>query len=121
MPPAIDLRPEHFEIIRTILRRHVPQYEVWAYGSRTRGTARRFSDLDLAVITDQPMSLAVSGALAEDFRESDLPFRVDVLDWASASASFRGIVERQRVPLLPAATSEEAVGDRAEPGGEGDA
>jgi hypothetical protein len=30
----------HWEIVLTILAHHVPQYEVGAFGSRARGTAK---------------------------------------------------------------------------------
>jgi len=33
---------------------------------------------DLAIITDQVLDRRVSAALAEDFSESDLPFKVDL-------------------------------------------
>ena len=95
--PPIDVRADHWEIVRHILKQHVPQYEVWAFGSRAKWTAKQHSDLDLAVITDQPLPLAVSAALVDDFTESDLPWRVDVLDWATTSESFRRIIERNKV------------------------
>ncbi|CRI64252.1 conserved hypothetical protein [Thiocapsa sp. KS1] len=97
--PPIDISPDHWTIVRDILDRHLPNYEVWAFGSRTKGTARPYSDLDLAIITDKPLSLDVRAALAEDFSESDLPWRVDIVDWAAASESFRGIMEQDRVVL----------------------
>lgn len=71
--PTIDIRPDHWAIVRDILHKHVSQYQVWAFGSRAKGTAKPYSDLDLAVITDRPLSLSVSAALADDFSESDLP------------------------------------------------
>ncbi len=95
--PAIDLTPDQWRIVNDILKRSVPEYEVWAFGSRARGEAKRHSDLDLAIITPQPMSLSRSAALAEEFAESDLPFKVDIVDWAAASDTFRQIIERQRV------------------------
>jgi type I restriction enzyme S subunit len=79
----------------------VPDREVWAFGSRANGTAKAYSDLDLAVITDTPLSLDVSGALREDFAESDLPWRVDIVDWATTSETFRKIIERDKVVALP--------------------
>lgn len=97
--PPIDIRPDHWQIVRDILQKHVPQYAVWAFGSRAKWTAKPYSDLDLAVITDKPLSLAVSAALAEDFSESDLPWKVDVVDWATTSESFRKIIERDKVVL----------------------
>ena len=98
--PPIDIRPEHWAIVRDILDKHVRGYAVWAFGSRARHTARQYSDLDLAVITETPLPGAVTSALAEDFTESDLPWKVDVLDWATTGAAFRKIVERDRVVVL---------------------
>ncbi|WP_295937342.1 restriction endonuclease subunit S [uncultured Xanthomonas sp.] len=97
--PQIDIRPDHWAIVRDILQRHVPQYAVWAFGSRAKWTAKEFSDLDLAIITDSPLPLATSAALAEDFSESDLPWRVDIVDWAETSETFRKIIERDRVVI----------------------
>ncbi len=95
--PLIDIRPDHWEIVRDILKKRVPQYEVWAFGSRAKWNAKPYSDLDLAIITDKPLSLAVSAALADDFSESDLPWKVDVVDWATTSESFREIIQRDKV------------------------
>lgn len=96
-PPPIDIRPDHWAIVRDILQKHVPQYDVWAFGSRAKGTAKRYSDLDLTVITEEPLSLKVSAALADDFSASDLPWKVDVVDWAATEVAFRKIMERDRV------------------------
>ena len=95
--PSIDIRSDHWEIVRDILQRRVPQFEVWAFGSRAKWTAKPYSDLDLAVITDNPLSLDIGAALADDFSESDLPWKVDVVDWATTSESFRQIIARDRV------------------------
>ncbi|MGH8472829.1 MAG: nucleotidyltransferase domain-containing protein, partial [Gammaproteobacteria bacterium] len=95
--PLIDIRPDHWAIVADILRRHVPDREVWAFGSRANWNAKEYSDLDLAVIGQTPLSLSVSAALADDFAESDLPFKVDVVDWETTSESFRKIIERDKV------------------------
>ncbi len=95
--PLIDIRPDHLEIVRGILRKHVPQYPVWAFGSRVKWSAKEYSDLDLAVITDEPLRISVSAALADDFCDSELPYKVDVVDWATTGASFRRIIKRDKV------------------------
>lgn len=95
--PLIDIRPDHWAIVRGILKKHVPQYAAWAFGSRATWKAKEFSDLDLAIITDQPLSLDISASLSEDFSNSDLPYKVDVVDWATTSDSFRKIIERDKV------------------------
>lgn len=95
--PKIDIRPDYWEIVQGILRKHVPEYEVWAFGSRAKWTAKEYSDLDLAIVSDHPVSLDVIAALADEFSESELPWKVDVVDWATTSESFRKIIERDRV------------------------
>lgn len=75
-----DIQPEHLALVRAILQRHVPQYDVWAFGSRVQGRAKVHSDLDLVIMTDRPLALDVVAALADDFAESDLPWKVDIVD-----------------------------------------
>jgi predicted nucleotidyltransferase len=97
----LDLSPEHLAIVQQILRTYTPDHPVWAFGSRVKGTSRRTSDLDLAIITETPLPLTVTGLLQEAFSESDLPFRVDIVDWATTAPSFRKIIEQDHLDLTP--------------------
>lgn len=100
--PDIDITAEQWAIVKDILLRHVPQYTVWAFGSRARRTAKPYSDLDLAIVTDHPLSLDARAALADCFSESALPWKVDIVDWAATSEPFRKIIEQHKVIVLPA-------------------
>ena len=100
--PALDLEDRHLAMVRAILDAHVPGCEVWVYGSRATGAAKPYSDLDLVIVGKAPLSVRSLALLENAFEESDLPFRVDVADWASLSESFRAVVEAHAVPL-PAA------------------
>jgi len=73
--------------------------EVWVFGSRSSGHARPTSDLDLVLLADEPFPFAVLAELNEDFAESDLPFKVDVLQWLTLREEFRGVV-RSRCQLF---------------------
>lgn len=100
--PLLDLGEAEWSIVQTILQMHVPDREVWAFGSRAKWNAKEFSDLDLAVIGQTPLKPAVSAALADDFANSDLPWKVDVVDWATTSESFRKIIARDKVVVQSA-------------------
>jgi type I restriction enzyme S subunit len=97
--PLIDISPENWQIVSDILQRLVPKREVWAFGSRAKWSAKEYSDLDIAIIGDEPLGLARMAELTEAFQESALSFKVDVVDWATISESFRGIVERDKVEV----------------------
>ncbi len=89
----IDVSPVHLEIILDILKIHVPTCQVRAFGSRYSGTARDYSDLDLAVVGRCKLTLLQLGNLREAFAESTLPYRVDVLDWLAISPEFQQVIE----------------------------
>jgi nucleotidyltransferase substrate binding protein (TIGR01987 family) len=76
-----------------------PHLEVWAFGSRARHTAKAYSDLDLALITEAPLSLATMADIHTAFESSDLPIRVDLVDWASTSDAFRKIISQDKVAV----------------------
>ena len=88
----IDLQPHHLEIIRNILAEYVPEAEVRVFGSRITGKARPFSDMDLAVVIKAKLDWKILAEMKEAFEESDLPFRVDVLDWHTIDDNFRKVI-----------------------------
>jgi hypothetical protein len=51
-----------------------------------------YSDLDLVVVGREKTNRKTLHCLEEAFAESDLPFRVDVLDWHRISDSFRQVI-----------------------------
>ena len=97
MTTSIDISPDDLEIVQQILAEHIPELEVRAFGSRATWTAREYSDLDLVLMAAEPLDIRRLGDLQEAFVQSDLPFQVDIVDWASASESFRSIIEKQHV------------------------
>ena len=87
--------PADLETVRRILHEQTPELEVRVFGSRVSWTARGTSDLDLALMTNEPLDIGSMTALRSAFTESDLPFRVDIVDWASISKSFRKVIEKE--------------------------
>jgi type I restriction enzyme S subunit len=96
----IDLRPQDLDIVRSILRARLPAHaKVWVFGSRATGAAKASSDLDLAIDAGRTLSSMELVALNTAFDESDLPYTVDVVDWATTSEAFRRIIERDRLEM----------------------
>ena len=95
--PKIDINPYDWAEVSRILRTHVPQYEVWAFGSRVKWTAKAYSDLDLAIITERPLPLSSYANLKEAFDESSLSIKVDIVDWSATSETFRNIIKNERI------------------------
>ncbi len=99
--PTLYLPQKYLEQVRGLLRLHVPVAEVWAYGSRVSGGGHEASDLDLVVRNpgDLREETRALDDLKEAFVESNLPIRVDVMDWARIPASFHREIERMHVVI----------------------
>ena len=95
---TLMLTPEQQDKVRELLKRYLPDSEVWAYGSRSNGTAKPWSDLDLVVLAGPEQKNAVV-ELREAFEESDLPFRVDLFIWDEMPESFQENIRKERVIL----------------------
>ncbi len=99
---TLSIRSEHVQELRRLIATHLPHEEVWAYGSRVNGTAHDTSDLDLVVRHPGDLKARQGAAfseLKEAFSESNLPFLVDLLDWARLPPAFWGNIDEQHVGL----------------------
>lgn len=97
---GIDLQPDQRRLILDLLEQQLgPEVKVYAFGSRVRGDARPFSDLDLLISSSRPISYAQLAEVCELLSESDLPFAVDLLDAARISSQFRQRIQPELVML----------------------
>jgi predicted nucleotidyltransferase len=90
----ICVSDEELKIILDIIKTHASDCEVRAFGSRYKWTAKDYSDLDLVFIGKEKLGINRTAELRETFEESDLPYRVDVLDWKSISENFKNVINK---------------------------
>jgi type I restriction enzyme S subunit len=95
----IDLTPQHLKLVRDVLTQMIPGVRVCAFGSRVTGKAKRFSDLDLAIMGNEPIATSLLYQIKDAFEESDLPIRVDIVDWHQIGDDFKKIIQKNRVDL----------------------
>ena len=117
---ALPLR--YLDQLEALLSEHVPDVEVWAYGSRINGESHEGSDLDL-VLRDPALEPLDGGFydLLEEIEKSNIPILIQVHDWARLPESFHREIERDYVVVQEGAKrtaegvwSEVALGDVAE-------
>ena len=100
MTDRLFLSARHLRMIKSLLQKHVPHAEVWAYGSRVNGEAHDASDLDLVLRnpTLEPLGPEFS-KLIEALEESNIPIIVQVHDWAKLPKTFHQEIKRAYVVL----------------------
>ena len=92
---GLQLSPRQLAVLDALLAQHVPQADVWAYGSRVTGGAHEGSDLDLVLRHPLDVTQDVDGVfeLKAALQSSDLPMLVDVHVWSRLPASFHRNIE----------------------------
>jgi len=90
----IDLEKVLLDKVKQILNANVPNYKALMFGSRVHGTARKFSDIDIALIGPEKIDWREIESLKDIFAESDLPMIVDIVDFNSIAKSFKKIINK---------------------------
>ena len=116
MAERLHLQPKHRQMLESLLRKHLPEVEVWAYGSRVTGRSHDGSDLDL-VLRGPGLEKIPIGQLAdfeEAVRESNVPFLVEARDWARLPERFHREIGRDHVSVVRPSRREVTLGEVAE-------
>lgn len=92
---TVYVSKEEYKIIADILQ-NVP-YQVLVFGSRIKGTHQAFSDIDICLKSNSPIELSEMAELKNQFRESNLPFTVDLIAYDELSDSFKVHIDQEGI------------------------
>ena len=94
----IDMTHKQQDLLLAIIKKHLPHTQVWAFGSRVTHTSSPEADMDLVVFIKPDQNTSFFD-LKEALEESDLPFRVDLLDWNKIPENFKQNIRNNYVVL----------------------
>jgi len=102
MPDRLHVSARHRRVLEALLREHLPDVEVWAYGSRVNGLGHDGSDLDLVLRGPGLEKIPIDRLMdfEEAVRESTIPFLVEARDWARLPERFHREIERGYVVMV---------------------
>ena len=76
--------------VKETVSKYLPKgYQVFIFGSRAEGRARRWSDIDVGILGEKRVPLSVLGLMNEELENSSIPLKVDVVDFSRVSKDFR--------------------------------
>ncbi len=84
---------KYIPVIKAILDKFLKPgtYKAFIFGSRALGTHEKYSDIDLGLYTNsgKPIPGHIREYIREALEESDIPYRVDVVDFTEVSEDFK--------------------------------
>lgn len=95
----IYLDDKNLNIVKHILNKSIPDRKVVIFGSRVKGNIKPHSDIDLCILGNETLSLLQIAKLKEAFSNSDLPVRVDIVEWSNITPEFQQVIEKGSEPI----------------------
>ncbi|HJD65461.1 MAG TPA: nucleotidyltransferase domain-containing protein [Rickettsia endosymbiont of Diachasma alloeum] len=90
----IQIEKQDLLILRSILKKY--PYKFYAYGSRVKGKAKKFSDLDLCIMDN--INYEVLFEIKEALDESDMSIHIDIKRWnIDMNEDFRSLIKNDLV------------------------
>lgn len=83
-------------ILDSILNKYRNDFDFYAFGSRVSGKCQKYSDLDLCLIKKKDTPIY---RIVDDFEESNLSFKVDVVDYNLIDDNFKKIIDSNKINL----------------------
>ena len=85
----------YLQYILEQIKSYIPDSTIWVFGSRIKGSHRPSSDLDLAVLCDKETAKRQLLRLNEIFIESDIPFKIQLLDFYRLPVNIQKNIKKQ--------------------------
>jgi uncharacterized protein len=76
-------------------------YRVFIFGSRAAGKSDRYSDYDIGIQGKRTLPSETKILIEEALEESELPYKVDIVDFSLVSNEFKKIVLSRIRELIP--------------------
>lgn len=94
----VDLEDKYIIFIKDIISKYLADYVLYLYGSRAKGTARKYSDVDLA-ISSPLLTPEIKSKIEFDLENSTFPYKVDLTDLNNITTQFKKLIESSLVRL----------------------
>lgn len=87
----IDFQQKCVELVKQIVLNHIDtnQYQVFLFGSRACGNAKKHSDIDVGILGNQKFSVIKKFDIEDAIDESIVPYKVDLVDFFSLDNKFK--------------------------------
>lgn len=102
MTNSYGLPIHQIQLIKEILKTQLESkksYDIKVFGSRARGDYKKYSDLDLWIHCEPPLTDFELGNIRSLFEESNLPIKIDLVTSDRVLKEYLPSIQRDLVPL----------------------
>ena len=75
----------------------IPEARIYLFGSRARGTNGKYADIDITLDAGKPLSAVDVDEVKSMFQESNIMYKIDVVDIYQVSELMRNQILKERI------------------------
>lgn len=94
----IDLEEKYIDFIKNTISSMIHNYKLYVFGSRAKNKARKYSDIDLA-IDSQELTPQIKTKLEFTFENSTLPYEVDIINLNDIDNKFKDLIQKDLIEI----------------------
>lgn len=81
---------EYTDTVKKIVLQHLQGkgFKAFLFGSRAAGKGFHHSDIDVGILGKQPLPIVLKMDIEDAIEESNVPYKVDIVDFFQASGNF---------------------------------
>ena len=87
----IDLDKKYIEFIKNGFSQYLNNYKLYIFGSRSKGTAKKYSDIDLAVESSE-LTEEIKTKIDIYFMNSTIPYKMDIVNLNTLNEPFKNLI-----------------------------
>ena len=94
----IDLDKKYADYIKNIIAQNLDNYKLYIFGSRVKGSKKKYSDIDIAIASNE-LTSQIKSKLEFIFENSTIPYKIDIIDLNNITEKFKSLIEQDLVEL----------------------
>ena len=95
----IDLENKYIEFIKNTINNVLTDVEIYIFGSRVQGVAKKYSDVDIALRSSEMIKFSDILRIKSLFENSIFPYKVDIVNLDSVTPEFLSIIEKDMIKI----------------------
>ena len=96
-----EINSETKQKIISIIKALMPTAKIYLFGSRARGTARKWSDIDIALDVGHAVPLTAIDELISMFQATNIPYKIEIVDFHQVNPDMQNAIKNEGVLWKP--------------------
>jgi len=97
----IDIEERYLDRVKSIINSILQDEDlkIYVFGSRARGSAKQYSDLDIALESDSKIDSNKMSKITTELEDTTIPYKVDVIDLKAITGNFKKCIENDLIEV----------------------